>query len=37
MLGRLGVMAEFTDFVSRDDGWGPHDGFATIGLKLRLF
>lgn len=37
MLGRIGVMAEFTDFVSRDNGWGPHDGFATIGLKLRLF
>jgi len=38
MLGRIGILAEFTDFISRDpDGdWGVHDAFAMVGLKFRL-
>lgn len=38
MLGRIGVMAEITDFISRDpDGdWSVHDAFAAVGLKFRL-
>lgn len=38
MLGRIGIVAELTDFISRDadDKWGEHDAFATVGLKFRL-
>jgi hypothetical protein len=38
MLGRIGIMAEITDFISRDpDGdWAVHDAFAMVGLKFRL-
>lgn len=38
MLGGLGLMAEVTDFISKDlqDDWGRHDAFAMVGLKLRL-
>jgi hypothetical protein len=39
MLGRIGVVAEFSDFITKDDEdkWNQHDAFATVGLKLRLF
>jgi hypothetical protein len=39
MLGRIGLVAEFTDFITKDeaDDWGQHDAFATVGLKLRVF
>ncbi len=39
MLGRIGVVAEFTDFITKDetDEWDQHDAFAFVGLKLRLF
>jgi hypothetical protein len=38
MFGGIGVVAEFTDFISKDadDDWGAHDAFAMVGLKLRL-
>jgi len=38
MLGRIGVLGEITDFISRDpDGdWKVHDAFAMVGLKFRL-
>lgn len=38
MLGKVGVVAELTDFVSRgvDDKWNVHDAFLMAGLKLRL-
>ncbi|HET9440367.1 MAG TPA: outer membrane beta-barrel protein [Longimicrobiales bacterium] len=39
MLGRLGVVAEFTDFITQDedDKWKQHDAFAFVGLKFRVF
>jgi hypothetical protein len=39
MLGRFGVVAEFSDFITKDDEdkWKQHDAFATVGLKIRLF
>lgn len=39
MLGRIGIVAEFTDFITQDetDKWDQHDAFAFVGLKLRLF
>ena len=38
MLGPIGVVAELTDFISRDakDKWGVHDAFLMAGIKLRL-
>jgi hypothetical protein len=38
MLGPIGVVAELTDFISRDanDKWGVHDAFLMAGLKFRL-
>lgn len=38
MLGKVGVVAELTDFVSKgvDDKWNVHDAFLMAGLKLRL-
>lgn len=38
MLGRFGIVAEVSDFISRnaDDDWKEHDAFAMIGLKFRL-
>lgn len=38
MFGGIGVVAEFTDFISKDadDDWGAHDAFAMVGLKFRL-
>jgi hypothetical protein len=37
-LGGLGVMAELTDFVSKDasDKWNVHDAFLMVGLKLGM-
>ena len=39
MLGRLGIVAEFSDFITKDetDKWDQHDAFAFVGLKFRLF
>lgn len=38
MLGRLGILAEVTDFLSRDanDEFRQHDAFAMLGLRVRL-
>jgi hypothetical protein len=38
-LGRLGLVAEFTDFIGRNNNnsWKVHDGFGMVGLKLKLF
>jgi hypothetical protein len=38
MLGRIGVMAEITDYITRHDdgGFGQHDAFAFIGLRVRI-
>ena len=38
MLGGIGIMAEVSDYVTRneDDSWGQHDMFALIGLRVRL-
>lgn len=38
MFGRFGVMAEITDYITRnqDDSFGQHDAFAMIGLRVRL-
>jgi len=37
-LGRIGISAEITDFISQDanDDWKRHDGFGFVGLKLRI-
>lgn len=38
MLGGVGVMTEFNDFVTfNDKKFGRHDAFAVVGLRLRLF
>ena len=39
MLGRIGVVAELTDYITKDeqDKWDQHDAFAFVGLKLRIF
>lgn len=39
MLGRIGVVAEFSDFITKneEDKWNQHDGFGFVGLKLRVF
>jgi hypothetical protein len=38
MLGRFGVMAEITDYITRNDDstFGQHDAFAMVGLRVRL-
>jgi len=38
-LGRLSIVAEISDFISRnnDDDWKVHDTFGFVGLKLRVF
>jgi hypothetical protein len=38
MLGRIGVMAEITDFITRneDSTFGQHDAFAMVGLRIRM-
>lgn len=37
-LGPLGVSAEITDFISKneDNKWKRHDAFGFVGLKLKL-
>lgn len=37
-LGGIGVMAELTDFLSKDaaDKWNVHDAFFMVGLKLGM-
>jgi opacity protein-like surface antigen len=37
-LGRFGVMAEITDYITRneDSTFGQHDAFAMIGLRVRI-
>jgi hypothetical protein len=39
MIGRLGLIAEISDFISQNnnDDWKTHDAFGMVGLKLRLF
>jgi hypothetical protein len=39
MLGKIGLVAEFTDFITKDeaDDWAQHDAFAFVGLKLKVF
>lgn len=38
MLGPIGIVAELTDFISRDANskWGVHDAFLMAGIKLKL-
>jgi hypothetical protein len=38
MLGGFGIMAEITDYITRneDDSFGQHDAFAMVGLRVRL-
>jgi opacity protein-like surface antigen len=38
MLGRIGIMAEVTDYITRneDSTFGQHDAFAMVGLRVRL-
>lgn len=38
MLGKFGVMAEITDYITRneDSTFGQHDAFAMVGLRFRL-
>jgi hypothetical protein len=38
MLGKVGVVGELTDFLSKgaDDKWNVHDAFLMVGLKFRL-
>lgn len=38
MFGRIGIMAEISDYISQNgnDEWGQHDAFAMVGLRLRL-
>jgi hypothetical protein len=38
MLGKVGVAAELTDFVSKgvDDKWNVHDAFLMVGLRFRV-
>lgn len=39
MLGRIGLVAEVTDFITQDenDDWSQHDAFGFVGLKFRVF
>jgi hypothetical protein len=38
MLGRLGVVAEFTDFLTQEPtgDWNQHDAFGFVGLKVKI-
>jgi hypothetical protein len=38
MLGRVGIMAEITDYITRneDSTFGQHDAFAMVGLRVRM-
>jgi len=38
MFGRIGFMAEISDYVTvSDNAFKAHDAFGVVGLKLRLF
>ena len=38
MLGRIGITAEVSDFITRDDDqFGRHDSFFLLGLRIGLF
>ena len=39
MLGSIGIVAEISDFITKDedDKWDQHDAFGFVGLKLRVF
>jgi opacity protein-like surface antigen len=40
MLGKFGLVAEVSDFITRDDNgitFGRHDSFAMLGLRFRVF
>ena len=39
MLGRIGLVAEVTDFITKNqaDEYKQHDAFGFVGLKLRVF
>lgn len=38
MFGRFGIMAEVTDYITRneDSTFGQHDAFAMVGLRVRM-
>lgn len=38
MLGGIGIMAEISDYITRneDETFGQHDAFALVGLRIRL-
>ncbi|MEX2610392.1 MAG: hypothetical protein WEA24_10635 [Gemmatimonadota bacterium] len=36
MVGPLGVVLEANDFITLRDGFGPHDGFVLLGLRVAL-
>jgi hypothetical protein len=37
MLGGFGIVAEITDYISRQGGsFGQHDAFVMVGVRLRL-
>jgi hypothetical protein len=38
MLGRFGIMAEISDFITRneDSTFGQHDAFGMVGLRVRM-
>jgi hypothetical protein len=37
MLGGFGIMAEVTDYITRSEGgFGQHDAFAFVGLRVRV-
>lgn len=39
MLGSFGLVAEVTDFITREPGdgaWGQHDAWIVVGLRFRI-
>jgi opacity protein-like surface antigen len=38
MLGRIGIMAEISDYITRneDSTFGQHDAFGMVGLRVRM-
>ena len=38
MFGRFGIMAEVTDYITRneDSTFGQHDAFGMVGLRVRM-
>lgn len=39
MLGRIGIVAEITDFITQEPtgNWDQHDAFGFVGLKFKVF